>query len=150
VARAAADAVGLPLYRYLGGVGARILPTPMMNVLNGGKHADNNLDCQEFMIVPFGFDSFSEALRAGVETFHTLKKLLKDADKTLEAGGHVWSAIGDQIKAMKVAFGPKTPLGRRHTELGDVPSSMKSSPRAFNSSRTGAREAWLCSNLAPI
>jgi enolase len=71
-ARAAADAVGLPLYAYLGGVGGRTLPVPLMNILNGGAHADNNVDLQEFMIVPAGFNSFSEALRAGVEVFHAL------------------------------------------------------------------------------
>jgi enolase len=77
VARAAANAVGLPLWRYIGGARARILPTPMMNVLNGGQHADNGLEVQEFMVVPVGATSFSEALRAGVETFHALKALLK-------------------------------------------------------------------------
>jgi enolase len=77
VSRAAANAVGLPLWRYLGGARARILPTPLMNVLNGGSHADNGLEVQEFMIVPLGATSFSEALRAGVETFHALKSLLK-------------------------------------------------------------------------
>jgi enolase len=75
-ARAAADAVGLPLWRYLGGAQARILPSPLMNVLNGGAHADNGLEVQEFMIVPVGLPSFREALRAGVETFHALKSLL--------------------------------------------------------------------------
>ncbi|HSE64777.1 MAG TPA: phosphopyruvate hydratase [Thermoanaerobaculia bacterium] len=76
VARAAAEASGLPLYRYLGGAGALTLPVPMMNVINGGAHADNKLDPQEFMICPVGFDSFAEALRAGVETFHALKAIL--------------------------------------------------------------------------
>jgi enolase len=76
VARAAADFCGLPLYRYLGGPGARILPVPLMNIINGGAHADNDVDVQEFMIVPLGFESFPEALRAGVETFHQLKKVL--------------------------------------------------------------------------
>jgi enolase 1/2/3 len=75
-ARAAADALDLPLYRYLGGVQATILPVPLMNILNGGAHADNNVDFQEFMIVPLGAPSFSEALRMGVETFHHLKKVL--------------------------------------------------------------------------
>ncbi len=78
VAKAAAQHCDLPLYQYLGGATARLLPSPMMNVLNGGQHADNNVDVQEFMIMPLGFDSFSEALRCGVEIFHTLKKLLKD------------------------------------------------------------------------
>ncbi len=78
VARAASEASGLPLFLYLGGAGARTLPVPMMNVINGGAHADNNLDVQEFMIVPAGFETFSDALRAGVETFHHLKKILHD------------------------------------------------------------------------
>jgi enolase len=77
-AKAAADAHALPLYRYLGGANARTLPVPMMNVVNGGAHADNNLDIQEFMIVPVGLPSFREALRAGAEVFHTLKKILKE------------------------------------------------------------------------
>lgn len=76
-ARAAAEALDLPLYAYLGGVGARTLPVPLMNILNGGAHADNNVDLQEFMIVPAGFATFSEALRAGVEVFHALKAVLK-------------------------------------------------------------------------
>ncbi len=77
VAHAAADHCGLPLYRYLGGCGARLLPAPMMNIVNGGQHADNSVDVQEFMVMPLGFDSFHEALRAGVEIFHQLKKVLK-------------------------------------------------------------------------
>ena len=76
VAHAAANATGLSLYRYLGGVAARTLPVPMMNVLNGGAHADNNVDLQEFMIMPVGAKSFSEAIRMGAETFHNLKKVL--------------------------------------------------------------------------
>jgi enolase len=76
-ARAAAEAVGLPVYRYVGGAGARMLPVPMMNVINGGAHADNRLDPQEFMICPIGFESFAEALRAGAETFHALRGILK-------------------------------------------------------------------------
>jgi enolase len=75
-AKAAADSAGLPLYRYLGGCNANILPVPMMNIINGGKHSDNNVDFQEFMIMPIGAESFSEALRMGAETFHTLKGVL--------------------------------------------------------------------------
>ena len=75
-ARAAADAEYVPLYRYLGGVGARTLPVPQMNIINGGAHADNSVDVQEFMITPFGAEKFSDALRMGVEVFHTLKKVL--------------------------------------------------------------------------
>ncbi len=76
VAKAAAEALGLPLYQYLGGVNAKVLPVPMMNILNGGSHADNNVDLQEFMIVPAGASKFSEALRMGTEVFHHLKKVL--------------------------------------------------------------------------
>jgi enolase len=77
-ARAAAAMLGIPLYQYIGGVNAHTLPVPMMNILNGGKHADNNADVQEFMIVPAGAPSFSEALRMGTETFHSLRKILHD------------------------------------------------------------------------
>jgi enolase len=77
-ARAAASAFGLPLYRYLGGINARYLPVPMMNVVNGGAHAANNLDIQEFMILPFGAKSISQAVQMGAETFHALKKILKE------------------------------------------------------------------------
>jgi enolase len=85
-ARAAAEDVGLPLYRYLGGTLARTLPVPLMNVLNGGAHADNNVDVQESMIVPHGFDTFGEALRAGVETFHALRELLHRQGKRTGVG----------------------------------------------------------------
>ncbi|MGP3561623.1 phosphopyruvate hydratase [Geobacillus sp. BK01] len=77
VARAAADEVGLPLYQYLGGFNAKTLPVPMMNILNGGAHADNNVDIQEFMVMPVGAESFREALRMGAEIFHSLKAVLK-------------------------------------------------------------------------
>jgi enolase len=76
VAKAAANSVNLPLYRYLGGTGANLLPAPMMNIVNGGQHADNSVDVQEFMVMPLGFDNFSDALRCGVEVFHHLKKVL--------------------------------------------------------------------------
>ena len=86
VARASAEAADLPLFEYLGGPGARTLPVPQMNVINGGVHADNNLDVQEYMIIPAGFDRFSDALRAGVETFHALKKILHDKKLTTSVG----------------------------------------------------------------
>jgi enolase len=76
-ARAAAEVVGLPLYQYIGGINAHLLPVPMMNILNGGQHADNNVDIQEFMVMPVGAENFAEALRMGTETFHALKKVLK-------------------------------------------------------------------------
>ena len=85
-AHAAAESLGLPLYRYLGGTQATTLPVPLMNVVNGGAHADNPLDIQEFMIVPHGFDRFSEALRAGVETFHALKKILSSRNLATSVG----------------------------------------------------------------
>jgi enolase len=88
VAKAAASAVGQPLYRYLGGTNARYLPVPLMNVINGGKHADNTIDFQEFMIVPIGAPSFKEALRMGAEVFHHLKKVLHDR--------HLSTTVGDE------------------------------------------------------
>lgn len=88
VARAAANSRKLPLYRYLGGANATILPVPMFNIINGGAHANNSVDFQEFMIMPFGFDKFSDALRAAAEIYQTLKKLLNDA-------GHS-TAVGDE------------------------------------------------------
>lgn len=88
VAKAAAGALGLPLYKYLGGVNAKEMPVPMMNILNGGKHADNNVDIQEFMVMPVGAATFAEALRMGAEIYHTLKKVLKDRGLA--------TAIGDE------------------------------------------------------
>jgi enolase len=85
-ARAASSVVGLPLYRYLGGAQARVLPTPLMNIVNGGAHADNGLEVQEFMIVPLGFDTFAEALRCGTEIFHNLKSILKKEGLTTAVG----------------------------------------------------------------
>lgn len=85
-AKASAMSAGLPLHRYVGGVTARILPTPMMNIINGGAHADNPIDIQEFMILPTGSESFSEALRMGAEIFHALKKALKDAGHNTNVG----------------------------------------------------------------
>jgi len=86
VSRAAADSVGLPLYRYLGGTDGRLLPTPCFNVLNGGAHAANSVDVQEFMLVPGGLPSYREAMRAGVETYHALKKVLTDRGLTTNVG----------------------------------------------------------------
>ena len=103
-ARAAAEAIGQPLYKYIGGVSARTLPVPMMNIINGGAHADNNLDIQEFMIVPAGFKRFSEALRAGVEVFHHLKK-------TLHARG-LSTSVGDEG-----GFAPELKSNREAVEL---------------------------------
>jgi enolase len=112
VARAAAEASGLPLFRYLGGAGGRTLPVPMMNLVNGGMHADNRLDPQEFMVCPVGFDTFAEALRAGVETFHALKAILKKRGLSTAVGdeggfapdiGSAREALDLLVEAMKAA-----------------------------------------------
>jgi enolase len=102
VARAAADDAGLPLYAYLGGVGGRLLPVPLMNVINGGAHADNGIDFQEFMLVPAGADSFSNALRMGVEVFHALKELLKSKKLSTGVGdeGGFAPALGSNTAAL--------------------------------------------------
>jgi enolase len=102
VARAAADFVGLPLYQYIGGIRARELPVPMMNVINGGAHAQNSLDCQEFMIVPVGADCFKESIRMGVEVFHTLKDVLKDKGHATGVGDE--GGFAPQIKNTKEAL----------------------------------------------
>src|SRR5687767_4152878 len=104
VAKAAAEASGLPLFRYLGGPGAKTLPVPMMNILNGGKHADNNVDFQEFMIQPWGFDTFAEGFRAGVEIYHSLKKVLHKAKLSTAVGdeGGFAPDLKDNEDALKI------------------------------------------------
>ncbi|MFP4392117.1 MAG: phosphopyruvate hydratase [Desulfohalobiaceae bacterium] len=104
VARAAAEHTGLPLYRYLGGAGARVLPVPQMNVINGGAHASNNLDIQEFLILPLGAESFSQAMRMGAETFHTLKSILKDKGLNTAVGdeGGFAPDLGSQAQAFEL------------------------------------------------
>ncbi len=113
VAHAAAEHCGLPLYRYLGGVTARLLPAPMMNIINGGAHADNPLDVQEFMIMPLGFNSFDSARRAGVETFHALKKVLKDKKLSTAVGdeGGFAPHIGTCAEALEVILAAITAAG---------------------------------------
>ncbi|MFY9793706.1 MAG: phosphopyruvate hydratase [Candidatus Sulfotelmatobacter sp.] len=105
-ARAAAAEYGLPLYRYLGGAGANILPTPMMNILNGGAHADNNVDFQEFMVMPVGAPSFAEALRWGVEVFHTLKGVLKKRGYNTSVGdeGGFAPSVKSNVEAIEVVL----------------------------------------------
>ncbi|PLT29044.1 phosphopyruvate hydratase [Peribacillus deserti] len=104
VAHAGADSVGLPLYRYLGGVNAKQLPTPMMNIINGGSHADNNVDFQEFMILPVGAPSFKEALRMGAEVFHSLKKVLSSRGLNTAVGdeGGFAPNLGSNREALEV------------------------------------------------
>jgi enolase len=104
VAKAAAEEAGLPLYRYFGGSGAMQMPVPMMNVINGGAHADNNLDIQEFMIIPVGAPSFREALRYGAEVFHALKKILHDKGLTTAVGdeGGFAPSVANHEEALKL------------------------------------------------
>src|ERR1700729_2979150 len=105
-ARASATALKLPLYRYLGGVNACILPTPMMNILNGGSHADSNVDFQEFMVMPVGAESFSDALRWGVEVFHTLKGVLKKRGYNTAVGdeGGFAPSVKSNVEAIEVVL----------------------------------------------
>jgi len=110
VARAAADAISLPLWRYLGGTTARVLPTPLMNILNGGTHADNGLEFQEFMVVPTGAATFAEALRCGAEIFAALKKVLKEKNLT--------TAVGDEG-----GFAPR--LGSNEEALAEVTRAIE-------------------------
>ena len=117
VARAAADSAGLPLYRYVGGPNAHVLPVPMMNILNGGAHADSNVDIQEFMIAPIGAESFREALRMGTEVYHSLKKVLHDKGlatglgdeggfaPNLDSNRAALDLIGEAIAAAGYEFG---------------------------------------------
>jgi enolase len=102
VAKAAAEASGLPLYRYVGGTSARVLPVPMMNIVNGGAHADNPIDFQEFMVMPIGADSFAEGLRMGSEIFHTLKKKLHDAGHNTNVGDE--GGFAPNIKSAEAAL----------------------------------------------
>jgi enolase len=106
VARAAANSFGLPLYRYLGGAGANVLPTPMMNILNGGAHADNNVDFQEFMVMPVGAPSFSEALRWGVQVFHVLKGVLKKRGLNTAVGdeGGFAPSVKSNVEAIELVL----------------------------------------------
>jgi enolase len=118
VARASAAAFGLPLYRYLGGAGANILPTPMMNILNGGAHADNNVDFQEFMVMPVGAESFSDALRWGVEVFHTLKGVLKKRGYNTAVGdeGGFAPSVKSNVEAIEVVLEAITQAGYKPGE----------------------------------
>ena len=102
VAKAGALSSGLPLYRYVGGVSAKTLPVPMLNILNGGQHADSNVDFQEFMVLPVGFDTFAEALRCGAEIYHTLKKVLKG--KGLATGVGDEGGFAPNLENQELAF----------------------------------------------
>src|SRR5690606_1121579 len=106
VAKAAAEDTGMPLYRYIGGTNAKTLPVPMMNILNGGAHADNKIDFQEFMVMPVGADTFSEGLRWGVEIFHSLKSVLHEKGYSTNVGdeGGFAPNIGSNEEAIETVL----------------------------------------------
>ena len=116
-AHAAADYCGLPLYRYLGGAGARLIPAPMMNIINGGEHADNDVDVQEFMVMPLGFDCFSDAIRCGCEIFHNLKKVLQSKKLATNVGdeGGFAPDLKSNVEALELI---EEAVGKAGYELG--------------------------------
>ena len=132
-ARAAAQSIGIPLYRYLGGSGACRLPVPMMNILNGGEHADNSVDFQEFMAVPLGFEQFSDGLRAVAETFHALKKILKDKNLSTGVGdeGGFAPNLGSNEEAMDVIIEAIIKAGYRPES--DIALALDSAASSFSS-----------------
>ena len=133
VSRAAAEATGQPLWRYIGGVDAHVLPTPMMNILNGGAHADNALDIQEVMVMPVGAASFTEAMRAGVEIFHALKALLGDAGLATAVGdeGGFAPAIGSTAEALDFVMKAVEKTGRKPGD--DVVLALDAAATEFHS-----------------
>jgi enolase len=137
VARAAADDAGLPLYAYLGGVGGRLLPVPLMNVINGGAHADNGIDFQEFMLAPAGADSFSNALRMGVEVFHALKELLKSKKLSTGVGdeGGFAPALGSNTAALDLLMEAIETAGYRPGEDVSLALDIAASEFAEDSGR---------------
>ena len=137
VARAAAQELGMPLYRYVGGVGASTLPVPMMNILNGGSHADNSIDFQEFMIMPVGAPSFSEGLRWGTEVFHHLKAVLKKQGLSTNVGdeGGFAPNIKSNEEAIKVVLQAIEAAGYRPGE--DIGIAMDAATSEFYDAKTG-------------
>ncbi len=137
VARAAAQELGMPLYRYVGGVGASTLPVPMMNILNGGSHADNSIDFQEFMIMPVGAESFSEGLRWGTEVFHHLKAVLKKQGLSTNVGdeGGFAPNIKSNEEAIKVVLQAIEAAGYRPGE--DIGIAMDAATSEFYDAKTG-------------
>ena len=137
LARAAADYYDMPLYQYLGGANARVLPVPMMNILNGGSHADNNVDLQEFMIFPCGAKSFAEALQMGVEVFHNLKNVLKEKGYNTSVGdeGGFAPNLGSNEEAIQVIL---EAAGRTKYEVGkDLFIAMDPAASEFYDKKTG-------------
>ncbi len=131
VAKAAAEASGQPLYRYLGGVNAHVLPVPMMNILNGGSHADNSIDFQEFMVMPLGADTFSESLRMGVEVFHHLKNVLKKKGYSTNVGdeGGFAPNIKSNVEAIETVLTAIEAAGYRPGE--DIMIAMDAAASEF-------------------
>lgn len=136
-ARAAADESGMPLFRYVGGVNAMLLPVPLMNILNGGSHADNSIDFQEFMIVPAGATSFSEALRMGTEVFHSLKQVLKKAGHSTNVGdeGGFAPNLKSNTEAIEMVLKSIEAAGYRPGE--DVFIAMDAAATEFYDEKTG-------------
>ena len=136
-ARASAKALGMPLYRYLGGVNASVLPTPMMNILNGGAHADNNVDFQEFMVMPVGAERFSDALRWGAEVFHTLKGVLKKRGYNTAVGdeGGFAPSLKSNVEAIEVILEAIELAGYKAGE--DVAIALDPAASEFYNKETG-------------
>ncbi len=140
VSKAAAQEAGMPLYRYIGGVSANTLPVPMMNILNGGSHADNSIDFQEFMVMPANAPTFSEALRMGTEIFHTLKKVLKSKGFSTNVGdeGGFAPNIGSNDEAIQIILQAIEKAGYRPGE--DVWIAMDAAASEFYNAETGIYE----------
>ena len=136
-AKAAADELGMPLYRYIGGANANVLPVPMMNILNGGAHADNKIDFQEFMVMPLKADTFSDVLRMGVEIFHHLKKVLKDAGYSTNVGdeGGFAPNIQSNEEAIEIVLRSIEKAGYKPGE--DVYIAMDAASSEFYDAKTG-------------
>ena len=137
VARAAADCLGLPLYRYVGGVNARTLPVPMMNILNGGSHADNKIDIQEFMVMPVGAETFTDGLRMGTEIFHHLKGVLQSQGHSTNVGdeGGFAPNLGSNEEAVEVVLRAIEKAGYRPGE--DVLLAMDAAASEFYDKESG-------------
>lgn len=137
VARAAAESVGLPLYKYVGGVNARTLPVPMMNILNGGSHADNKIDIQEFMIMPVGAETFTDGLRMGTEIFHNLKSVLKSQGHSTNVGdeGGFAPNLGSNEEAVEVVLKAIEKAGYRPGE--DILLAMDAAASEFYDKESG-------------
>ncbi|MBS1709284.1 MAG: phosphopyruvate hydratase, partial [Armatimonadetes bacterium] len=157
-AKATAESIGLPLYRYVGGASAKTLPVPMMNILNGGKHADSNVDFQEFMVMPVKFDSFSDALRAGTEVFHALKKVLHDKGLNTAYGDEGGFAPNLESQELALDYIIEAIQKAGYTPGGDMWLAMDCAASEFyedgkyvyktTSAKTGAEQVAYLASLA--